>query len=67
MQCGCALLFCHPWPVRLYHILSSYYINETNYGGKIEYKVCFYFVYIVFLNIYNLRRIQEGNVMYLYM
>jgi hypothetical protein len=34
MQCACGVLFCQPWPVRLYQILSHYYINGTNYEEK---------------------------------
>jgi len=35
MQSACALLHCHLWPVRLYHILPHYLINGTITGKKV--------------------------------
>ena len=29
MKCACAILYCHLWPVWLYHILPQYIINGT--------------------------------------
>jgi hypothetical protein len=37
----CAVLYCHLWPVWLYHILPHYLINGTIFGEKvIEHKMC---------------------------
>jgi hypothetical protein len=34
MQSACAVLHCHLWPVRLYHIFPHYFINGTNFEKK---------------------------------
>jgi hypothetical protein len=31
-------LYCHLWPVRLYHIFPHYLINGTNFGKVTEHK-----------------------------
>ena len=33
MQCACALLYCHPWNVRLYYIYQHCLIKGTIFGG----------------------------------
>ena len=41
MQSECALLYCHLWPVRLYHIFPHYLIKGTIFGNNlIEHKIC---------------------------
>jgi hypothetical protein len=35
MQCACAILYCHLWPVRLYHIFPHYLINGTIFGKEV--------------------------------
>jgi hypothetical protein len=34
MQSACAVLYCHLWPVRLYHIFPHYLINVVIFEGK---------------------------------
>ena len=34
MQCTCAVLYCHLWPVWLYRIFTHYLINGTIFGEK---------------------------------
>jgi hypothetical protein len=44
MQSACAVLYCHVWPVWLYHIFTHYLINGTIFGKKfIEQKCVFRF------------------------
>jgi hypothetical protein len=46
MQCACALVNCHLWPVWLYHIFTHYTINSTVFREKItEHKMCLDFLY----------------------
>jgi len=33
IQSACAVLYCHPWPVWLYHFFPHYLINATILGG----------------------------------
>jgi hypothetical protein len=41
MQCACAVLYCYPWPVRIYNIFPHYLINGTIVEKKvIEHKTC---------------------------
>jgi hypothetical protein len=35
MQSACAVLYCHLWPVWLYHIFPHYLISNTIFGEKI--------------------------------
>ena len=35
MQSACAVLYCHLWPVWLYHIFPHYLINGTIFGKKL--------------------------------
>ena len=35
MQCACAVLYCHPWPGRLYKSFPHYLINSMIFWGKI--------------------------------
>jgi hypothetical protein len=49
---ACALLFCHLWPVRLYHVFPQYLINGTIFGSKLlTIKFFFYFRYRFVWNI----------------
>jgi hypothetical protein len=32
MQSACAVLYCHLWPVRLYHSFPHYLINDKIFG-----------------------------------
>jgi hypothetical protein len=34
-QSACAVLYCHLWPVWLYHIFAHYLINGTIFGKKL--------------------------------
>ena len=46
MQCACAVLCCHLWPIRLYYISLHYLINATIAGKKtkaIAHKMCLIF------------------------
>ena len=40
MQCTCAILCCHLWPVWLYHIFPHYLINGMICGKVIEPELC---------------------------
>ena len=42
MQSACAVLYCHLWPVWLYHIFPHYFINGTIFRKEkvIEHKMC---------------------------
>jgi hypothetical protein len=44
---ACDVLYCHLWPVWLYHIFPHYLINDKIFGGKkfLKYNVCFDFLY----------------------
>jgi len=35
MQSACAVLYCHLWTVRLYHIFVHYLINDAILGMKL--------------------------------
>jgi hypothetical protein len=35
VQSACAVLYCHLWPVRLYHILPHYLINRSIFGRRL--------------------------------
>ena len=35
MQCACAVLYCHLWPVRLYHIFAHELISGTILEGEL--------------------------------
>jgi hypothetical protein len=35
MQSACAVLYCHLWPIWLYHIFPHYLINDTIFGKKL--------------------------------
>jgi len=40
MQCECAVIYCHLWPVRLYNIFPNYLMNCMTFGiNAIEYKM----------------------------
>jgi len=45
MQCACYVLYCHLWPVCLYHIFPSYLLNETNLEGGLLNITCISYVY----------------------
>jgi len=41
MQCACAVLYCHLWPPRVYHIFSTLSQTRHDFRGKvIKYLVC---------------------------
>jgi hypothetical protein len=45
-QCVCAVLSCHLWPIRLFHMLSHYLKKRHDFREKvIEHKTCFDFLY----------------------
>jgi hypothetical protein len=35
MQCACAVIYCHLWPLQLYHIFPHYLTNGTIFGEKV--------------------------------
>ena len=42
----CSVLYCHLWPVGLYHIFSHYLINGRIFGNTLlKIKLCFYVLY----------------------
>jgi hypothetical protein len=45
MQRAWAVLYCHLWPVRLYHILPHYLINDTVFIQLLNKNMCFDFLY----------------------
>jgi hypothetical protein len=46
MQCACAVLYRHLWPVWLYIIFAHYLINRTIFEEKkFVHKMCFDFLY----------------------
>ena len=46
MQSAYAVLYCHLWPVWLYHIFPHYLINGMIFGGEItEHKMCVLILY----------------------
>jgi hypothetical protein len=60
MQSACAVLYCHLWPVWLYHIFPHYLINGTIFGEKIlNIKCVFWFSVQLLSEIFlMIRRIQ---------
>jgi hypothetical protein len=64
MQSACAVLYCHLWPVWLYHIFPHYLTNGTILKKKIvEHKMYFDFVYKFFSETFHiLRRIRRGII-----
>jgi hypothetical protein len=64
MQSACAVLYCHLWPVRLYHIFPHYLINGTIFGKKLlNIKCVFWFsVQLLSETFLILRRIQQDII-----
>jgi hypothetical protein len=64
MQNACAVLYCHLWPVWLYHIFSRYLINGTIFGQKfVEHNICVYiFSTTLSQTFLILRRIQRDII-----
>jgi hypothetical protein len=62
MQSTCAILYCHLWPVRLYHIFPHYRINNMTFGKMLVNMKCVFWFSLQLLseNFLNLRRIQRG-------
>jgi len=64
VQTACAVLYCHLWSVRLYHIFR-HVIKGTIFGGKkvIERKMCgFDFLYNFFSEIFPILRSTERDM-----
>jgi hypothetical protein len=64
MQSACAVLYCHLWPVRLYHIFPHYLINGTIFGKKLlNIKCAFWFsLQLLSETFLILRRIQRDII-----
>jgi len=64
MQNACAILYCHLWRVRLYHIFLLYLINDTIFEKSVaERKMCFdFFLQILSETFLTLRGIQPHAV-----
>jgi hypothetical protein len=67
MQSACAVLYCHLWPVWLYHIFIHYLINSTILGKKLLNIKCVFRFYLQILSetFLILRRIQR-DIIYSY-
>ena len=64
MQSACVVLYCHLWPVWLYHIFPYYLINGTIFGKELlNIKRVFWFpVQLLSVTFLILRRIQRDIV-----
>ena len=64
MQSACTVLYCHLWPVRLYHFFWHYLINGAIFGkDAVELKMCvLIFTTILSETFLILRRIQRDIV-----
>ena len=68
MQSACAILYCHLWPVWLYHIFSTLCHKDTTFEkGVIKHKIC---VLIFYTNLSGtfliIRRIQRDIIITVY-
>jgi len=64
-QSACVVLYCHLWPVSLYHIFPHYLINGTIVGGGevIDHKMCFDFLYSFLSGTFFIsRKIRRDNI-----
>jgi hypothetical protein len=61
MQSACTVLYCHLWPVWLYHIFPHYLINYTILGKKLLNIKCVFWFSLQLLpeTFFILRRIQR--------
>jgi hypothetical protein len=50
MQSACAVLYCHLWPVWLYHIFPHYLIYGTIFGKKLLNIKCVFWFYLQLLS-----------------
>jgi hypothetical protein len=68
MQSACAVLYCHLWPVRLYHIFPHYLTNGTIFGKKLlDIKCVFCFSLQLLSETFRiLRRIQRDVLVFMY-
>jgi hypothetical protein len=63
MQSACAVLYCHLWPVRLYHIFPHYFTNCTILGKKvIEHKTCVFIFSAIF--VWNISHSKNNSARY---
>jgi hypothetical protein len=64
MQSACTVLFCHLWPVWLYHIFPHYLINGTIFGKKLLNIQCVFWFSLQLLSetFLIIRRIQRDIV-----
>ena len=66
MQSACAVIYCHLWPVWLYHIFPHFLTNGTIFGKKkrvIEHKMrVMIFSTITSEIFFTVRRIEEDSV-----
>jgi hypothetical protein len=64
MQSACAVLYCHLWPVWLYHIFPHYLINGTIFGKKLSNIKCVFLFSLQLLSetFLILRRIQPNII-----
>ena len=60
----CSALYCHLWPVLLYHIFPRYLKNGVIFGEKNVWNIkCLFFLYNFFSETFLfLRRIQRGVI-----
>ena len=63
MQWACAVLYCHLWPVRLYHIFAHSLINGTIFGKSFGHKICVLIKCTILSEIFlSVRRIKQDPV-----
>jgi hypothetical protein len=62
MQSACTVLYCHLWPVWLYHIFPHYLINGTIFGKKLlNIKCVFWFSVQRLSEIFLILRINQRD------
>ena len=68
LQCACAVLYCHLYPVRLYHIFPHYLVKWRFFLKKVTDRKMYVLIFSTTFvwNIFILRRIQRGIVTNVY-
>ena len=60
---ACAVLYCHLWPVWLYHIFPHYHIPGTTFGKRLfDIKCVLVFSKLFIWNFWHFRRIQRDTI-----
>ena len=68
MQGACAVLYCHLWPVWLYHIFRHYLIHGRIFGKQvIEHKVCVWIFSTTLSEIFLILRRTERDIINVHM